>query len=217
MVAFRAPDPMMQLFDNDGNPLSGGKVYTYAAGTLTPLATYADYDATAFNTNPIVLDSAGRATVFWSTSLYDVVVTDSSDNQLYTVSSFSSSGASSSSSNPGFGTATTIESATTVDLGTISSHFAFVTGTTPTTSFGSSASTSAPIYLVKAQSPGWEITLSSNIICPFVSTTLMSIQSDCYWMEYLGSGVWRIFGICRGDGSADFTTVRATQIIQNDA
>lgn len=49
-----------QFFDDNGNPLSGGKVYTYAAGTTTPLATYTTSAGTVANTNPIILDAAGR-------------------------------------------------------------------------------------------------------------------------------------------------------------
>jgi hypothetical protein len=49
-----------QLFDNNGNPLSGGKLETYQAGTSTPLATYTSSTGNTAHTNPIVLDSAGR-------------------------------------------------------------------------------------------------------------------------------------------------------------
>ena len=49
-----------QFFDDNGNPLTGGKVYTYAAGTTTPLATYTTSAGTVANTNPIILDAAGR-------------------------------------------------------------------------------------------------------------------------------------------------------------
>lgn len=49
-----------QFFDNNGNVLSGGKIYTYAAGTTTPLASYTSNSESAFHTNPIILDSAGR-------------------------------------------------------------------------------------------------------------------------------------------------------------
>jgi hypothetical protein len=49
-----------QFFDNNGNPLSGGKVYTYAAGTTTPLAAYTTLAGNTPHTNPIILDSAGR-------------------------------------------------------------------------------------------------------------------------------------------------------------
>lgn len=49
-----------QFFDNNGNPLSGGKLYTYAAGTTTPQTTYTTSAGNVAHTNPIVLDSAGR-------------------------------------------------------------------------------------------------------------------------------------------------------------
>jgi hypothetical protein len=49
-----------QFFDNNGVPLAGGLIYTYQAGTSTPLATYTDNGGTVANANPIVLDSSGR-------------------------------------------------------------------------------------------------------------------------------------------------------------
>jgi hypothetical protein len=49
-----------QFFDNNGLPLAGGLIYTYQAGTSTPLVTYTDNGGTIANTNPIVLNSAGR-------------------------------------------------------------------------------------------------------------------------------------------------------------
>jgi len=49
-----------QFFDNNGVPLNGGLVYTYGAGTTTPVSTYTSSSAATNNTNPIVLDSAGR-------------------------------------------------------------------------------------------------------------------------------------------------------------
>ncbi len=49
-----------QFFDNNGQPLSGGKIYTYAAGTTTPQATYTSALGVTPHANPIVLDSAGR-------------------------------------------------------------------------------------------------------------------------------------------------------------
>ena len=49
-----------QYFDNNGVPLAGGLIYTYQAGSSTPLATYTDNGGTTANANPIVLDSAGR-------------------------------------------------------------------------------------------------------------------------------------------------------------
>ena len=49
-----------QFFDNNGNPLTGGKLYSYAAGTTTPQTTYTTNVGTVARTNPIILDSAGR-------------------------------------------------------------------------------------------------------------------------------------------------------------
>lgn len=56
-----------QFFDNNGNPLSGGKLYTYSAGTTTPLATYTTSNGNIAHTNPIVLDAAGRVNEIWIT------------------------------------------------------------------------------------------------------------------------------------------------------
>jgi hypothetical protein len=49
-----------QFFDNNGVPLSGGKIYTYEAGTTTPLASYTSSSGSTAHTNPIILNSAGR-------------------------------------------------------------------------------------------------------------------------------------------------------------
>lgn len=71
-----------QFLDDDGNPLSGGKIYTYAAGTTTPQTTYTSRTGAIANTNPIILDAAGRTPEqIWSTEglLYKYVVADSSD------------------------------------------------------------------------------------------------------------------------------------------
>lgn len=49
-----------QFFDNNGNPLTGGKIYSYYAGTTSSLETYTSNTGTVDHTNPIILDSAGR-------------------------------------------------------------------------------------------------------------------------------------------------------------
>jgi hypothetical protein len=49
-----------QFFDNNGIPLGGGLIYTYQAGSSTPLPTYTDVNGTTANANPIVLNSSGR-------------------------------------------------------------------------------------------------------------------------------------------------------------
>jgi hypothetical protein len=67
-----------QFFDNSGNPLAGGKILTYTAGTTTPLATYTSATGATPHANPIVLDSAGRVpqTIWLDTgSAYKFVLT----------------------------------------------------------------------------------------------------------------------------------------------
>lgn len=58
-----------QFFDSNGNPLAGGKLYTYLAGTTTPATTYTSSSGAVANANPIILDSAGRvADAIWLTA-----------------------------------------------------------------------------------------------------------------------------------------------------
>jgi phage tail protein X len=58
-----APPPYQTVFNNSGDKVSNACVWTYAAGTSTPIATYSDNLGTA-NTNPIRTDTAGRLTVY---------------------------------------------------------------------------------------------------------------------------------------------------------
>jgi hypothetical protein len=69
-----------QFFTDDNEVLSGGKIYTYAAGTTTPLATYTSSSGIVANANPITLDSGGRLPEdLWLTAgaTYRFVLTDS--------------------------------------------------------------------------------------------------------------------------------------------
>lgn len=71
-----------QFFDDNGDPLSGGKIYTYAAGTTSPLVTYTSRAGNVPNANPIILDAAGRTPQqIWVIEglLYKYVVTTSND------------------------------------------------------------------------------------------------------------------------------------------
>lgn len=49
-----------QFFDDNGDPLTGGLVYTYQAGTTTPATTYTSSAGNVAHSNPIVLDAAGK-------------------------------------------------------------------------------------------------------------------------------------------------------------
>ena len=90
-MASLTPTPKQQIFGSDGAPLVGGKIYTYAAGTTTPLATYTDAGAGTANTNPIILNSLGQANIWLSTASYKFSVYTSADVLLYTVDNISAS------------------------------------------------------------------------------------------------------------------------------
>lgn len=74
-----------QFFTDDGSVLSGGKIYTYSAGTTTPRTTYTSSSGLVANANPIILDSDGRLpNDLWLMSgfTYRLVVTDSTNVQI---------------------------------------------------------------------------------------------------------------------------------------
>ena len=77
-----------QFFDNNGVILSGGKLYTYAAGTTTPQATYTTSAGNVAHTNPVVLNSAGRVPSsgeIWLTSQeYKFILKDTNDVTIAT-------------------------------------------------------------------------------------------------------------------------------------
>ena len=73
------PLPKLQLFTDNGDVAAGYQLFTYEAGTTTKLDTYSDVNLTVPNTNPIILDSAGRATVFLSDASYKIVFADDTD------------------------------------------------------------------------------------------------------------------------------------------
>lgn len=63
------PNIPPQFLDDDGDPADSYQLFTYNAGTTTKVATYTDSALTVANTNPIILDSAGRATIFLDADL----------------------------------------------------------------------------------------------------------------------------------------------------
>ncbi len=71
-----------QYFDNNGKPLSGGLLHFYESGTTTDKDTFSDSNETIPNTNPVVLDAAGRQGDIFFSGLAKVVVSDSDGVQI---------------------------------------------------------------------------------------------------------------------------------------
>jgi hypothetical protein len=92
MTAALTPVPKIQFFADDGTPLVGGKLYTYAAGTTTPLATYTTYAGNVANTNPVILDSRGEANVWLGIGPYKLALYDSVNALIWTVDNITPEG-----------------------------------------------------------------------------------------------------------------------------
>lgn len=76
-----------QFFTDNGVPLAGGKLFTYAAGGTTLTATYTTSAGNVANSNPIILDSAGRTPAeVWLTegTVYKLVLKTSTDTTIAT-------------------------------------------------------------------------------------------------------------------------------------
>lgn len=59
-VMFLTPTPVLQFFDANGEPLSGGLLFTYAAGTTTKQNAYTDNTGNTPLPNPIILNARGE-------------------------------------------------------------------------------------------------------------------------------------------------------------
>jgi len=88
MAYFLSPLFNDAQLDNNGNPLSGGKLYWYQNHTTTPQATYIDQLGSAFQSNPIILNTRGEPSLpIWLGEglTYTAVLKDSLDNTIRTV------------------------------------------------------------------------------------------------------------------------------------
>lgn len=104
-----APAPVPhQFFPNSvGVACAGCSLYTYAAGTTTPLATYTSATGTgqagAQNTNPIILDVSGSANIWLvAGSTYKFVLQDMNGSTLWSVDNIPGSSGSGGSSTGGY-------------------------------------------------------------------------------------------------------------------
>ena len=86
-----APTPKPQFFDANGAPLVGGLLYTYEAGSTTPLTSYTDSTGVSANTNPIVLDSRGEANVWLGADIYKFALYTSVGVLIWTVDNINGS------------------------------------------------------------------------------------------------------------------------------
>jgi hypothetical protein len=109
-MAVLSPTAKLAFTDAAGEPLVGGKLYTYIAGTTTLQATYTDSSGAEANTNPIILDSRGEAAVWLGGAIYKFKLTDADGALIWTVDNIS---APTSAVSPVLSGSVTIDSNTT--------------------------------------------------------------------------------------------------------
>jgi len=92
-MATISPVPKLQFFDQNGDPLAGGKVYTYEAGTTNLRTTYTTAAETTPNTNPITLDASGQADIFLQAGLgYKFLLQNALLTEIWTVDNVTAAG-----------------------------------------------------------------------------------------------------------------------------
>lgn len=86
MAVSLAPEAHIQFSDATGAPLASGKVFTFAAGTSTPLATFTDSTGGTPNANPVILDAGGFANIWLTNNVgYKFQVQNAAGSTLWTV------------------------------------------------------------------------------------------------------------------------------------
>jgi hypothetical protein len=89
-----SPLPIQRFYDNNNFPLSGGQLYTYIAGTTTPLPTFTDSTGVTANSNPVVMNARGEANVWMTANQgYKFVLKDASWNTIWTEDNLYAAGA----------------------------------------------------------------------------------------------------------------------------
>lgn len=151
------PPAKTQFFDANGNPLTSGTVDFYIPGTTTRKATWQDINETVLNTNPVVLDAAGRATIL-GFGTYRQIVKDKNGNVVWDqITSSTGSGGSGGTVGDGIAVGTILPS---------------VSPTVPTNyllTYGQEVSRSTYSILLG------KLTQSQSVICGAGSNTLSSV------------------------------------------
>lgn len=80
--------PKFRAEDDNGNPLSGGKLYVYEQGTSTLASIYTDIDGSVAGTNPTILNSRGETSMYLSDGVYKLRLFDENDVEIWTQDGF---------------------------------------------------------------------------------------------------------------------------------
>jgi microcystin-dependent protein len=173
------PNGQQQFINGSGVPYASGKVYFYSNYPTCSILknTWSDNAGSVLNTNPVILDSAGRATIFGS-GAYCQVLKDSNDNTIWTKYTSDTS----SASNLGWGgTSGGTANAQTLSVSTFTQvdgqTLYFIAGTTNTSSMTLNVNSSGAAAVVKTNGTttsfltGFEVVAGSVIGVTYVAAT----------------------------------------------
>lgn len=180
------------VLDREGRPVPSASIYVVASGTNTWLPLFED-DGITSRPQPIVTDTLGFAECNLASASCDILVYYDGELQRRINGIYLFDGTSSGS--VGFGAMTDVASASTTNVGGVASNFANITGTTTITSFGSSATTGKPVYLVRFAG-ALQLTHSAGLQLPS-SVNITTTAGDYSLWQYLGTGSWRLIQYIR--------------------
>lgn len=188
------PQPKTQYLDDNGNPLSSGKVYNYIVNTFTFKNTWQDSTESTLNTNPVTLDAGGRGLIYGQGTYRQIIKKANGDTVVDGVTSSTGSGGGSASTGDG-------------DLvGTVKPWAGISAPNQYAFAYGQEISRTTYSVLLTA------ITLTANVICTSANNTLTGI-SDTGTIN-IGSPVE---GVCIPSGTTVVSKTSSTVLMSNPA
>lgn len=187
--------PLFHADDSAGLPLSGGRLYTYEAGTTTPLATYTDSTGGTPNANPIVLDSRGEAIVWLSNALnYKFRLDNAAGATLWTVDNIPAA------TNTQFTVSgNSIASAATITIPALGDFFQ-VTGTTTITGVSDTNTWNGREALLRFAGV-LQLTHSASFAMPG-SANITTAVDDVAVLRRIAAGTYRVIAYFRANGAS---------------
>jgi len=208
-----APPLKHRFFDSNGDPLAGGKLYSYVGGTSTPQSTYTDQTGVTANANPIILDANGEANVWMATGVYyKFVLKDANDvtqwtqDNVYIPTVGGASAGNAIHSNAGGGTITLLPSTDNVQI---------ITGSGATTIESMTAPSSVAkitihndtdsVVTIKHENAG--STAANRFYLPGTADAKLSVSQSLEFFYDTGDARWKQIGESLQTSSAisDFT------------
>lgn len=175
-----SPTPKFRAFDSNGDPLSGGKLYTYEAGTTTPKTTFTDANEGTPNANPIILDSDGYADLWLGAGSYKFVLDDANDVTIYTVDNIEGDAA----------TVTTYTISTTTNIDATYANGVILASSSPTLNLLAASSAGDGFYIDVKNTGSGVVTIDPNASETIDGAATLTINAGYSARIYCNSTAW---------------------------